>query len=237
MTWMAPTWMKYLRCSLRRRDALAGSDGATLADGPLIGGEAGVGVGFAGGAGDFLRFFRSWVTNPLRVAAIAPSGDPLARLMTKEIEPFDGPIIELGPGTGVFTRALLARGIAESELTLIEYGGEFLPGLQRRFPQARIVQMDAAELSGAGLFDGRSVGAVVSGLPLLSMSPAKVEGILAGAFTHLRDDGAVYQFTYGPRCPVPRPILERLGLEATHIGGTVRNLPPAAVYRITRKVG
>lgn len=172
-------WMNLLRCSFRRRSALAATDGATMPDGAMLAGEPGVGV--SGGFADFLHFFRSWVTNPLRVAAIAPSGDPLARLMTQEIEPFDGPIVELGPGTGVFTRALLARGIAESELTLIEFGGEFLPGLQRRFPDARIVQMDAAELGEAGLFETRCVGAVVSGLPLLSMSPAKVEGILSGA--------------------------------------------------------
>lgn len=225
--------MNLLRCSFRRRDALATRESAAMPDGTLLASEPGIGV--SGGVSDFLRFFRSWVTNPLRVAAIAPSGDPLARLMTQEIEPFDGPIVELGPGTGVFTRALLARGVAESELTLIEFGAEFLPGLQRRFPEARIVQMDAAELGEAGLFETRCVGAVVSGLPLLSMSPAKVEGILSGAFSTLREGGAVYQFTYGPRCPVPRPILDRLGLEATHIGGTVRNLPPAAVYRIFRR--
>ena len=69
---------------------------------------------------DFVQFFRSWVSNPMRVAAVAPSGERLARLMTQEIGPVDGPILELGPGTGVFTRALLARGIPESALTLTQ---------------------------------------------------------------------------------------------------------------------
>jgi phospholipid N-methyltransferase len=184
---------------------------------------------------DFLHFFRSWLHNPLRVAAIAPSGDSLARIMTQEIAALDGPIIELGPGTGVFTRALLARGISESDLTLVEYGPEFVPGLQMRFPQARILQMDAAHLAQAGIFEGEPVGAVVSGLPLLSMSPRKIASILSGAFVYVRPGGAFYQFTYGPRCPVPRPILDRLGLKAARIGGTVRNLPPASVYRISRR--
>ncbi|MFB9947272.1 class I SAM-dependent methyltransferase [Rhizobium puerariae] len=184
---------------------------------------------------DFLHFFRSWISNPMRVAAVAPSGDSLARLMTREIGPVDGPIIELGPGTGVFTRALLARNVAEADLTLIEYGPEFVPGLQRRFPQARVLQMDAAKLAHANLFDGEVVGAVVSGLPLLSMSPRKITAILAGTFTYIRPGGAFYQFTYGPRCPVPRPILDRLGLKATRVGSTVRNLPPASVYRISRR--
>ncbi|MFB2601552.1 class I SAM-dependent methyltransferase, partial [Rhizobium phaseoli] len=176
---------------------------------------------------DFLHFFRSWISNPLRVAAIAPSGDSLARIMTSEIAALDGPIIELGPGTGVFTRALLARGVSEADLTLIEYGPEFIDALQARFPAARVLQMDAAHLAQADIFDDEPVGAVISGLPLLSMSPRKIASILAGVFTYMRPGGAVYQFTYGPRCPVPRPILDRLGLKAVRIGGTVRNLPPA----------
>jgi phospholipid N-methyltransferase len=184
---------------------------------------------------DFLHFFRSWMNNPLRVAAIAPSGDSLARIMTMEIAALDGPIIELGPGTGVFTRALLARGVSETDLTLIEYGPEFMGALQSRFPAARILQMDAAHLAQADIFEGEPVGAVVSGLPLLSMSPRKIASILSGAFIYMRPGGAFYQFTYGPRCPVPRPILDRLGLKATRIGGTVRNLPPASVYRISRR--
>jgi phospholipid N-methyltransferase len=95
--------------------------------------------------------------------------------------------------------------------------------------------MDASQLAAYDLFPGASVGAVVSGLPLLSMPPRKVMSILSGAFSYIRPTGRFYQFTYGPRCPVPRPILDRLGLKATRVGGTVRNLPPAAVYRITRR--
>jgi phospholipid N-methyltransferase len=184
---------------------------------------------------DFVQFFRSWISNPMQVSAIAPSGERLARLMTKEVEALDEPILELGPGTGVFTRALLARGVRECDLTLIEFGAEFVDKLSDRFPQARIVQMDAGKIAEAGLFDKTPVGAVVSGLPLLAMSPAQVASIISGAFSVLRPGGSFYQFTYGPRCPVQRPILERLGLQATRIGGTVRNLPPASVYRISRK--
>ncbi|MBP0579654.1 methyltransferase domain-containing protein [Labrys sp. LIt4] len=183
---------------------------------------------------DFSRFLRAWVTNPLRVAAVAPSSGALARVMTHEISPALGPVLELGPGTGVFTRALLARGIAESDLTLIEFSADFARMLESRFPRARILSMDAARLARHELYEGSPVGAVVSGLPLLSMPPDKVADIVAGAFHYLRPDGAFYQFTYGPRCPVPRAILSGLGLQAARIGGTFWNLPPAAVYRISR---
>ncbi len=184
---------------------------------------------------DFAYFFRTWLSDPLRVAAVAPSGKALARIMTQEIRPKNGPVLELGPGTGAFTRALLEKGIEESDLTLVEFGSEFREILAKRFPQSRVLLMDAAELAQNGIFEGAPVSAVVSGLPLLSMPAQKVTDILAGAFHYLREDGAFYQFTYGPRCPVPQRVLDRLDLNATHIGRAVCNLPPAAVYRITRR--
>ncbi|WP_245586667.1 class I SAM-dependent methyltransferase [Pleomorphomonas oryzae] len=183
---------------------------------------------------DFVRFFRSWLTDPLRVAAIAPSGQALARMMTREIFP-GGPILELGPGTGVFTRAILGRGVPESDLTLIEYGADFVRMLEDRFPAARVLEMDATHLVHHQIYAGTPVEAVVSGLPLLSIPARKVMSILAGAFTYLRPNGGFYQFTYGPRCPVPAVVLDRLGLRATRIGRAVLNIPPAAVYRITRQ--
>ena len=184
---------------------------------------------------DLQRFLRSWVDDPLRVGAIAPSGASLARLITSEISERSGPILELGAGTGVFTRALLERGVDESDLTLVEYGTDFTWLLEHRFPKARVLWMDASHLAKHRLFEPETVGAVISGLPLLSMPPRKVIAILFGAFTYLQKNGAFYQFTYGPRCPVARRILDRLCLRATRIGGTMRNLPPAAVYRITRR--
>lgn len=184
---------------------------------------------------DLPRFLKSWLGDPLRVAAIAPSGESLARLITSEISEMSAPILELGAGTGAFTRALLDRGVDESDLTLVEYGADFAQLLNLRYPKARVLCMDASRLARQKLFEPGGAGAVVSGLPLLSMSARKVIAILSGAFTYLRTGGAFYQFTYGPRCPVARTKLDRLGLTAVRIGGTMRNLPPAAVYRITRR--
>jgi phosphatidylethanolamine/phosphatidyl-N-methylethanolamine N-methyltransferase len=186
-------------------------------------------------AADFGRFFLSWLSSPLRVAAVAPSGKALARLMTMDVTDRTGPVLELGPGTGVFTRALLERGIREEDLTLIEFGGEFVDILEKRFRQARVLRMDAAELLHKRLYAGRPVGVVLSGLPLLSMPNRKVTRILNGALEYMRADGAFYQFTYGRRCPISDAVLEQLGLEAERIGRTIFNIPPAAVYRITRK--
>lgn len=184
---------------------------------------------------DVLPFFQAWLANPLRIAAVAPSSRALAEAITAEISPATGPVIELGPGLGAFTRVLLERGVPERQLALIEYGSDFARVLQFRFPQATVLWMDAGRLGSVELFGGAPAGAVVSGLPLLAMSPRKAMAVLTGAFKQLRAGGAFYQFTYAPRCPVPRPILDRLGLKSMRVTGTFANVPPAAVYKVTRR--
>lgn len=181
---------------------------------------------------DAYHFFRAWMRDPLRVASVTPSGKALADLIVREIGPETGRVIELGPGTGVFTRALLRRGVAEENIVLVEMGAEFAALLQQRFPKAQIVCTDAARIA---RFCAAPAGAAISGLPLLSMRPEKVFAILAGTFARLGEGAALYQFTYGLRCPVPRAVLDRLGLSAVRVGGTLRNVPPAFVYRISRK--
>jgi phospholipid N-methyltransferase len=180
-------------------------------------------------------FLSAFLADPRRVSAVAPSGRALAKAITAEISPHSAPVIELGPGTGTFTRRLIERGIPEDQLVLIESGNDFAQLLQALYPEARVLRMDAANLRHIALFDGEQAGAAVSGLPLLSMSTRQMIAVLNGAFRHLRPGGAFYQFTYGPRCPVPRAILERLGLQAVRIGRAIVNVPPAGVYRITRQ--
>jgi phosphatidylethanolamine/phosphatidyl-N-methylethanolamine N-methyltransferase len=180
-----------------------------------------------------IPFLRALISHPRRVGAIMPSSMALAEAITAEISQDSAPVIELGPGTGVFTRQLLKGGVPEERLALVEYGSDFVRLLQWYFPRARVVWMDAARLKDVELFGNEKAGAVVSGLPLLTMPARKVIAILDGAIYHLRSDGAFYQFTYGPRCPVPRVILDRLGLKAVRIRRVLANLPPAAVYRIT----
>lgn len=184
---------------------------------------------------DLLSFFLSWMSAPRRVGAIAPSGAALADLITREISATTGPVLELGPGTGAFTYKLLKRGVRQQDLTLVEYGSDFMKILQLRFPSARVLWMDAGRLTTERLYDGAPVGAVVSGLPLLNMSTRKVISIVSGAFSYVRPGGAFYQFTYGMSCPVPRPVLDRLGLRARLVDRALLNVPPAAVYKLTRR--
>ena len=147
--------------------------------------------------------------------------------------------MELGPGTGVFTRALLGRGLPPDQLVLVECDPLFARLLRHDYPNARLFQTGAERLRYVNLLGGERVGAVVSGLPLLSMSMRDRIAILKFAFRHLRPGGSYNQITYGLRCPVPRPVMERLGLKATRMGSTFLNAPPATVYciRARRKAG
>ena len=177
----------------------------------------------------------TWLRSPRKVGAIAPSGPSLARAITAEISEATGPVLELGPGTGVFTRALVAKGVPEEKLTLLENDARFAGMLRAKFPAARVISGCATALGQMPLFDGTGVGAVISGLPLLSMNPDTVHRILDGAFTHLQPGKAVYQFTYRPLCPVPRKVMRALDLEAFRTGFSLRNLPPAWVYSLRRR--
>ena len=188
-------------------------------------------------SGDKVLFLREWLAEPLAIAAVAPSGKALARIMTALIGPRTGPVVELGPGTGVFTQALLARGVAPGHLLLIERSATFTLLLRERFPDLDVVNdlAQRVDLHAKARLPAPP-GAIVSGLPLLAMSPSVQHEILNAAFSALRPDGVFIQFTYGHVPPVSKIVAKDLGLQFERVGFTFRNLPPASVYAIRRIV-
>lgn len=184
------------------------------------------------GPPEALLGFGRFVANPRRFGGFV-SGPALAAAITAEIDPAAGPVLELGPGTGVFTRALLANGVAESDLVLVELDQKLAARLRMAFPQALVLCCKAGSVT-AELLEGRRPAAVVSGLPLLNFPDEEVERIIAAAFAVCAPGAALYQFTYGPKCPVAREIRARLGLSAERTTRIWRNVPPASVYRIER---
>lgn len=181
----------------------------------------------------FGRFFRSWINDPLAVGAVAPSGRPLARYVAREVAPGHR-VVELGPGTGIVTREILARGVLPSDLVLVERCEGFAEHLEREHPAVTVLRGDATEPQERLLPLKGTVDLVVSGLPLVLFSREQKERLLAECFGLLRERGAMIQFTYGGRCPVGRRELERQGLVARCIGFIALNMPPAFVYRIAR---
>jgi len=205
-------------------------------------GAAGRATGYAAGhiarqswVAERIRFLRAWRANPKTIGAIWPSGSRLAAAITHGIDATTGPCLELGAGTGAFTRALVARGLDPQQLTLVEMDAQFAQQLRHDFPGAYVYQGDAAKLAGQPLFVNGLAGAAICGLPLLNMPVKQQIGILRGTFAQLRPGGAVHLFTYGPRCPVPQRVLDRLGLRARHTQTVLANVPPAHVWKLTRR--
>lgn len=183
-------------------------------------------------------FFRQWLKNPLGIAAFSPSGRQLARQMIAELPAHASRVVELGGGTGVFTRAMLEHGIAARNLLVLELNDEFYRHLRHQFPQAHVVHGNATELKALAERDGflgdGLADAAISGLGLLSMSRTLQRAILEAAFSVLKPNGRLIQFTYGPSSPVPRELLTELGLQVRRGGFAWWNVPPAAVYVYTR---
>ncbi|MEO6967752.1 MAG: methyltransferase domain-containing protein [Rhodanobacteraceae bacterium] len=187
-----------------------------------------------------LTFFREWLRNPFGTAAVAPSGRQLAALMVAQLPHGARRVIELGGGTGAITRALLHHGIRPDGLLVIELNEALHQYLHERFPRAHVLRADARDMREVaqccGLLEERgTVDAVISGLGMLSMPREAQREILRAAFSVLPAAGGFVQFTYGPRSPVSRELLEELHLKVRRGGTAWRNVPPANVFVYQRR--
>lgn len=178
-----------------------------------------------------LLFLRQLISRPLQVSAIAPSSRFLAKAMAKDLGPQTGRVVEFGPGTGRLTRGILNAGVRPENLTLFEMNPEFVIHLREEFPGVT-VHLAGAQTAPSLVEHG--VGAVVSGLPLLSMPMALRQSIVAAAFEILAPDGLYIQFTYGPRPALDNSQIESLGLTWTQTAFVPLNLPPARVHTFRR---
>lgn len=174
-------------------------------------------------------FFRQWLRNPLRIGAVAPSSRDLAEAMARLVpNPPDGPVIELGGGTGPVTAALLDAGIPRDRLYVIEREPQLHRHLTTRFPGVHVLCGDAARLTDLlhplGVHEA---AAIVSSLPLLSMKRSVQRAIIAESFAMLAPGAPYIQFTYGLFSPVPRRAFGVVGRPESVVLG---NLPPARVW-------
>jgi phosphatidylethanolamine/phosphatidyl-N-methylethanolamine N-methyltransferase len=183
---------------------------------------------------DEVRFLRSWIEKPLHMGAVMPSGKVLARTMAGYVDiNSDAPVIELGPGTGAITHALIAHGVDPKRLVLVEYNPSFCALLRDRYPQATVVQGDAYRLRDS-LWKVMSerASAVVSGLPLVTKPMLTRLRLMRDAFVMLAPGAPFVQFTYSVAPPIPRSV-HGVSTEASE--RIWMNIPPARVW-VYRKV-
>ena len=178
---------------------------------------------------DEVRFLRSWIEKPLHMGAVMPSGRVLARTMAQYVDiNSSGPVVELGPGTGAITNALIEHGVDQKRLVLVEYNPGFCALLRDRYPHAKVVQGDAYKLRDS-LWDVLNVpaSAVVSGLPLVTKPMLTRLRLIRDAFLALAPGAPFVQLTYSVVPPIPKS-LPGVSTEASE--RIWMNLPPARVW-------
>ena len=178
---------------------------------------------------DEVRFLRSWIEKPLHMGAVMPSGRVLARTMAQYVDAHaTGPVVELGPGTGAITSALIEHGIDQSRLVLVEYNPGFCALLRDRYPQATVVQGDAYVLRDSlSKVLKAPASAVVSGLPLVTKPMLTRLKLIRDAFSAQTPGAPFVQFTYSVTPPIPKS-LPGVSTEASE--RIWMNLPPARVW-------
>ena len=181
----------------------------------------------------YTMWFREYLRHPLQLGALFPSSSTLSSLMVRHIDPnTHDRILELGPGTGSFTRALVRKGIPEENLVLLEQSPEFTAFLRDSFPHATVIcgdAKDAVEISsylGIEYFDQ-----IVSGIPLNAMGIELRQAICEEGFKLLKPGGSFVQVSYLPRCSIPKNVITDQSAKKLYCGVALRNMPPAFVWR------
>ncbi len=176
-----------------------------------------------------VRFIGALAKSPKTVGAVAPTSRKTAELMASNItRPTKLPVLELGPGTGAITNAILHHGVAEKNLFAVEYDPRFCRQLRARLPQAHVIEGNAFELDEAlGEHCDQKFDCVISGLPLLNFDRAMRQQFLKGALKRLPLGRPLVQFSYGTRPPIEINDPDILVEKSRWV---LRNLPPSRVW-------
>jgi phospholipid N-methyltransferase len=191
-----------------------------------------------------LKFLAAFLRDPTTIGAVAPSSRWLAARMVEGME-LDGArlAVELGPGTGAFTGAILDRLGPQARYLALELNPEFATRISRlaaRRPGARVINDSAERLSDhvAALGEAHA-DSVISGLPWANFPESLQRAILDAVERSLRPGGrfATFAYIHAMWVPKARHFRRLLGTYFRDVQTTPivwRNLPPAFVYRCTK---
>ena len=190
---------------------------------------------------DHGRMLSTFIRQPFRTGTVVPSSLGLAELMVEDMGLASADtVVELGPGTGVFTRVIAERVRPGALVLAFEIDETLARELQQQMPRVRVVN-DSAETLGDQLRAcGRaSADAILSGLPWANFSRELQERLLGAVVAGLRPGGRFATFAYVPAAHFPpgrrfRALLEASfpRVETTRV--VYQNFPPAFVYRCVK---
>jgi phosphatidylethanolamine/phosphatidyl-N-methylethanolamine N-methyltransferase len=176
-------------------------------------------------------FFRRWLANPLEMGSIVPSSPALcARIVRAVRRAPDEHVVELGAGTGVVSRALLAGGVPAEKLTVVEIVPSMAAWLADTLQGANVIAGDARDLPAvlpAGM-QGR-IGTVICGIPLVLLPLAEQRRFI-DAMAAIAPGRGFLHYSYCVTSPLPA---RKHGLRAVREAWTPLNFPPASVWRYT----
>lgn len=182
--------------------------------------------------GEGIDFFKGWLKHPKQVGAVVATSRYASRSMASVVRPEgDLPVLEVGAGTGVVTRQILARGLPPEKLVIIEYAAGFAARLKREFPQSRVIHGDVLEMDAlVGTPDQQKFDCVISGIPMLNLKPDERIDIIKRFLARVPRGRPVIQITHGPKNPVPS---DGTKFHAARHDVVLRNLPPAYLWSYT----
>ena len=179
---------------------------------------------------DSLMFLSNFIRNPKETGAVAPSSKYLTKEITKSIDFKNSKyIVELGPGTGIFTKAILKKASQDAKIICFEVNKKFCSYLSKNFDDDRLIVLNAgAEKIKTNLKKLNINGAdcIVSGLPFKNFSNAKKRIILAETKNSLMPEGrfVVFQYTNG-LSKMLKEHFNRISRKFVPL-----NIPPSFVY-------
>ncbi|MEO0498296.1 MAG: methyltransferase domain-containing protein [Pseudomonadota bacterium] len=185
---------------------------------------------------DTALFARATLASPGAVGAIIPSSRFSGRSMAEAAKASAGcSVLELGAGTGAFTKAFLSAGIAPSDMVLVERDLRFMHLLRKLAVGAEVLGDDAFALAEQWAADGRTFDIIVSGLPFLNFPEKDALRLRDNLLRCLAPEGRIVQITYGRKSPIPLDVsadgsFEVGALTAQKVDIVWRNLPPAHIW-------
>jgi phospholipid N-methyltransferase len=190
------------------------------------------------GAGirEHVLFFSRFLKSPRTVGAVTASSRALAEAMVDGIDlTRPGRIVELGPGTGVFTAAIVERLGAETEFLALDIDPAFVARINARWPSIECVCGSAEQLDAIAADRGMlPIDHIVSGLPFVSLPPPVTQQIIGSIARALRPGGTFTTFQYVPGYGFPSAVSFRRCMSAglhsqPSVRLVVRNMPPVLV--------
>lgn len=191
--------------------------------------------------GEQFRFFRNFVRHPMQVGSLIPSSRHLAKVMVESVDWSKAKaVLEYGPGTGVFTEAILAQKTADCQFAAIERSPDFVRAVQQRCPTARVFEDSIENVEAICKQEGiESVDAVLSGIPWAIFPEVMQKSLLEPMLRVLKPGGHFATFTYVQSAASPpgirfRKLLNEYFTDVQRSSIVWRNFPPAFVYRCHR---